>query len=424
MPSFPNGNGYRRIKRASRACPRCHTRKVRCDATVTGYPCTNCRLDTSPCQAFTGGRERRKQLSLARAQAIANKSLGQSASCPRQAGDSSTQMRRTQMVQFSSYDYIKLLDTGKGDLHRLPLLERPGCLALPGKLEMDVLVRHYFLYVHLFCPLIDEAVFWRAYKQTREDDKMIPLLLLRAIVVPSTVANRCGYDSLLEARDDLYNRAKFIVTDALDKLPLAVAAYTTTPYILLSINSQSDVKKSQEILVLFTEVNQSLSLRYHLTLRALWLSRLFKEALAGGAQGALEDEDPRNSPYQRSLFKLTLQQYIRLLQYIDDSMSIPHGSVQETEILYAAAAPSTSREHSLHRAPDPSNHELTPVWIEAMENFFFGPGGNVLTLPSCPPVAADLDAPHDTQMDCDNDIFRNNIRLRWVIETGHLPLEA
>lgn len=38
-----------RIRRARVACEYCHGRKVRCDAMVHGFPCTNCRLDNVEC---------------------------------------------------------------------------------------------------------------------------------------------------------------------------------------------------------------------------------------------------------------------------------------------------------------------------------------------------------------------------------------
>lgn len=38
-----------RKKRASRACLRCRSRKVRCDVAQHGAPCTNCRLDSQNC---------------------------------------------------------------------------------------------------------------------------------------------------------------------------------------------------------------------------------------------------------------------------------------------------------------------------------------------------------------------------------------
>jgi hypothetical protein len=181
MVEFPNTSGYRRIQRASRACQRCHARKVRCDATVTGYPCTNCRLDSSPCQAYAGGRERRKQLAIARARAAAGESLE---SAHRAPGRPPPTQRRSSTVPLpiSSYLFIQPLEIGKHDLDRLSLLKQAGCLILPDRPEMDVLVRHYFLYVHPFCPMIDEAVFWRDYKRTGDSARRIPLLLLRAMI--------------------------------------------------------------------------------------------------------------------------------------------------------------------------------------------------------------------------------------------------
>ncbi|KAL4985139.1 hypothetical protein BDW68DRAFT_199001 [Aspergillus falconensis] len=639
-------SGYRRIKRASRACQRCHTRKVRCDATVTGFPCTNCRLDSFPCQAFTGGRERRKQLSLVRARALAGESEKQSP--PRRARPPVTQPGVSHEVQvpFSAYPCIKALDSPESEVDGLPILKLTGCLHLPGRAEVDVLLRHYFLYVHPLFPIIDEAAFWSVYKSPCSGDELIPLCLFRAIIfsascfVPADIANRCGYGSLLDARDDLYHKAKRrtaalyyssdfdvyanshwlriaikeantvhtthtlderslddgdrsefkrlrwcclvrdrivslgmrrplqitgkelheyplmlatndmneeifgslvyssesksalfelytslchfatavteLVTIAfpsvqhtrnmlddqdpsagLDRLESARSALllweldwmtymegknaslhesipffssllaiyyqsarialcnrvcvvleqmvhhktrylqqlqlcqsellgaiaciagkvrllmiierTTTPYILLTINSQADKKKSRDIFVLFNAINRVLGLRYHLTRvsnlisRALWLSQLFKDAVVGCQKLAGE---PSNSAHSSNLFTLSLQQYTQLLQYIDESMSIPWDSVQETEILYAAA--STFQV--------PSDEELTPVWIEAMENFFFGPG-SLLALtsadhPDKPPAVT-----RESQPDCDED-FRMNLEMPWVIETA------
>lgn len=43
-------------KRAWRACQHCHSRKVRCDGVVNGFPCTNCRLDNYDCAPLPGPR--------------------------------------------------------------------------------------------------------------------------------------------------------------------------------------------------------------------------------------------------------------------------------------------------------------------------------------------------------------------------------
>lgn len=55
--------------RASHACTVCRIRKVRCDVVVTGFPCTNCRLDSANCKVMPRKRkwyvcrERRRRLS-------------------------------------------------------------------------------------------------------------------------------------------------------------------------------------------------------------------------------------------------------------------------------------------------------------------------------------------------------------------------
>lgn len=168
------------------------------------------------------------------------------------------------------------------------------------------------------------------------------------------------------------------------------AAYTTTPYILLSIDSQTcwrDVGQNQDTLVLFSAVNRSLGLRYHvsrlsnLIARALWVSRLLKDTQPG-VHGKLQTQADRGHHW--NIFTLPLQQYSRLLQYIDHSMSIPQNSEEETGVLYAAV--SRPWGSGLERISGGLNtcraeRELTPVWMEAMENFFCGPG-RLLSLPS------------------------------------------
>ncbi|TFB00506.1 hypothetical protein CCMA1212_007793 [Trichoderma ghanense] len=43
--------------RASHACTVCRIRKVRCDVVVTGFPCTNCRLDSASCKVMPRKRK-------------------------------------------------------------------------------------------------------------------------------------------------------------------------------------------------------------------------------------------------------------------------------------------------------------------------------------------------------------------------------
>lgn len=51
-----------RRQRAAKACARCHQRKVRCDVSQSGLPCTNCRSDSKVCtinESRRGGKRQR-----------------------------------------------------------------------------------------------------------------------------------------------------------------------------------------------------------------------------------------------------------------------------------------------------------------------------------------------------------------------------
>ncbi|KAL4887418.1 hypothetical protein BJY04DRAFT_212454 [Aspergillus karnatakaensis] len=238
--------GYRRIKRAARACQRCHSRKVRCDATLTGFPCTNCRLDTHPCQAFSGGRDRQKQVSLKRAQALAEISK---TSSPRGPNAALSKRNHGVYLPCAYYSFIQPLEVESVDSAKIFFLEAQACLSLPNTSEVDVFVRHYFLYLHPFTPVLDEAAFWRAYRGDGRSGMQISLFLLRAMMfaascfLPIEVARRCGYDSLLDARDDLYQKAKQLYNSTVEKDPLTIARATL---LLTYYSSDSEVNANSD----------------------------------------------------------------------------------------------------------------------------------------------------------------------------------
>ncbi|KAL4736117.1 hypothetical protein BDV11DRAFT_211553 [Aspergillus similis] len=214
--------GYRRIKRASRACQHCHSRKVRCDATVSGFPCTDCRLDRIACLSFHSARDR-KQLSLVHAQALVNKSAEEG------RPPSSSQDELAVPLTFSSYPFIEPIALERLGPAKASFLQTQGCLSLPRKSEMDVFLRQYFLYVHPFAPLLDEAAFCRAYRCPPAGTRQISVLLLRAMIfsascfVSADVAKRCGYASLLGARDGLYRKAKLLFESGIEEDPLTLS---------------------------------------------------------------------------------------------------------------------------------------------------------------------------------------------------------
>ncbi|KAH8694309.1 hypothetical protein BGW36DRAFT_430319 [Talaromyces proteolyticus] len=125
----------------------------------------------------------------------------------------------TTNIPFSSYDFVSL-----DSLNRLPpedisFLELKGCLHVPNRPILDVLLRRYFLHVHPCLPVLDEAEIWRMYdgnySQNRSPQKL-SLLVLQAIFfassvfVPLKTLTDMGFRDARSARTALYHRTKLL----------------------------------------------------------------------------------------------------------------------------------------------------------------------------------------------------------------------
>ncbi|KAG7119861.1 Cutinase transcription factor 1 beta like protein [Verticillium longisporum] len=111
-------------------------------------------------------------------------------------------------------------------------LQTKGCFHIPNKPILDEFMREYFLHVHPFLPLLDEAEFWAAYRVETPDEATtkVPLLVFQAMLftasnfVPLTVVQALDFLSIQSARAAFYNRAKALF-DAGPEAPPAVSAH-------------------------------------------------------------------------------------------------------------------------------------------------------------------------------------------------------
>ncbi|KAL4891423.1 hypothetical protein BDV59DRAFT_209071 [Aspergillus ambiguus] len=170
-------NQRKRPKRSSRACERCHRRKVRCDGVINGFPCTNCRLDQYPCTLQPTIRQPSGVKQLFKAP-IRNPQRG---TFPQSKLRSNVGTITKGSLLF---DYPCLDASGLKRLtpEKIVLLETHGCLRVPSRNALDALVRHYFLYVHPCLPLVDEAAFWRNYRGRDTGTREISIVLFRAML--------------------------------------------------------------------------------------------------------------------------------------------------------------------------------------------------------------------------------------------------
>ncbi|KAL4968581.1 Zn(II)2Cys6 transcription factor [Aspergillus stella-maris] len=204
MSSPPKKEPNARSRRAARACARCHSRKVRCDGSITGFPCTNCRLDGRSCTLHSGKRDKEKQMLRA--------------------------IVKERDIQTTAYP-TPTPSTGSTELHPKPNLtfvKSQMALRVPIQV-LDVFTKHYFLYVHPCLPVVDETVFWRKYRSVDASAGKISTLLFQAMLfaassfVPIEAAKECGYDSLITAREDLYRRAKRLYESGIEKDRLVIS---------------------------------------------------------------------------------------------------------------------------------------------------------------------------------------------------------
>lgn len=170
-------------RRASRACTSCHQRKLRCDASYRGCPCTRC---------FQNGkgtcilRTKLPRLSVARPEFpklspaamirlclsmrhanIRNSSqkfdqnllTDQSNADERPASDKSP----SGSVDFSRYSFLELNGIQELDKDDIAYMDSKGCFSVPDNPMLNEFISPFFLHIHPGVPLLDEAKFWRLY---------------------------------------------------------------------------------------------------------------------------------------------------------------------------------------------------------------------------------------------------------------------
>ncbi|KAL4957086.1 hypothetical protein BDW69DRAFT_201962 [Aspergillus filifer] len=205
-------------RRASRACVSCHQRKLRCDASFRGCPCTRCLQDgKETCilreklprfsRSFYNNRQSTTSSLTARQSEKINKN------CSRGTTPAGT-------VEFSHYPFLEVNNVQALDKEDVAYMRSKGCFSVPDQPGLDDFVNQFFLHIHPETPVLDEAGFWRLYKgdeirSTNAGEKMslfvFQALLFRAVsYVSQETILRCGFADKEAARAAFYKRAKLL----------------------------------------------------------------------------------------------------------------------------------------------------------------------------------------------------------------------
>ncbi|KAI0136168.1 hypothetical protein BJ170DRAFT_677048 [Xylariales sp. AK1849] len=251
-------------KRARRACLGCRARKVRCDTTSHGTPCTNCGLDDLECVIKPRARkwleaepdlyDQQKPADtltlldrkppglscdiLSRTENILDQmedfpfpgrtgafgSILQHESTNKLDTSVYPDLRPStgaigRFVLFAIYPFIDAGTLWQLSPVDISFLDQRGCFHLPAKPTLDEFVKQYFLHVHSIIPLLNEAEFWAMYTAEMTAlpaEHNISLFVFQAMLfiscpyVNASTLQRLGFSSVPRARAEFYSRAKFL----------------------------------------------------------------------------------------------------------------------------------------------------------------------------------------------------------------------
>ncbi|KAL5336908.1 hypothetical protein BJX70DRAFT_371452 [Aspergillus crustosus] len=214
-------------RRAARACVTCHQRKLRCDASFRGCPCTRCLQNGNETCIL---REKLPRFS----RSFYQNTTGGSAvnetppkiNSDYNRGDTTTPAS----VDFSAYPFLEFNNIQALDQEDVAYLRSKGCFSVPDQLILNEFFNQFFLHVHPETPVLDEARFWRLYlrrgTEGQSSDEKLSLFVFQAMLfravsyVSLESINQCGFNDKETARAAFYKRAKLLFDLRAERLPL------------------------------------------------------------------------------------------------------------------------------------------------------------------------------------------------------------
>lgn len=262
-------------RRASKACRVCHNRKVRCDVSRTGTPCSNCSRAAVVCSVDDAGREKPTQhpgkktlpqaniytfkvgvptpRSSASHAAVSFESPADEQASPVSILNDATPTESRRGGEFAEIPLSPDQPELPGYITRLPerldsdvsgLLQRRGALTLPSKPMIEELLRAFICYVYPLLPVLDLNSFLGAVDGTNNDS--ISLVLFQAVMFAGVAfANLShlqheGFQSHNDARKVFFDRVKLLYEMDVESNP------TTMVQVLLLMTywygQQNDIK--------------------------------------------------------------------------------------------------------------------------------------------------------------------------------------
>lgn len=88
-------------------------------------------------------------------------------------------------VPYTEYAFVELQQSMSLPSEDVALLASKRCLSLPTSNAIDEFVQEYFKHIHPSVPVLDEAEFWRIYRNDQSTGPKISLFVLQSLLLAS-----------------------------------------------------------------------------------------------------------------------------------------------------------------------------------------------------------------------------------------------
>ncbi|RDW94215.1 Zn(II)2Cys6 transcription factor [Aspergillus mulundensis] len=216
-----------RIRRSPIACITCRARKIRCDVSVNGSPCTNCQLDGRQCIVVNSRRVRKTRHQPRPPESAPVRDALQPTSLSLDAPGSFIEYPAGVQEYLGRSIYPRALSAEMGWLpsYEVEYLSSQGALTLPRKAIIQTLLHYFFIRIYPRFPVVKESEF----RESTLSQKPFSLLVFRAMLfaaaahVPIECTQDNGYTSVAHLMFSLYKPAKALYDSGVEKDPFHLA---------------------------------------------------------------------------------------------------------------------------------------------------------------------------------------------------------
>lgn len=99
--------------------------------------------------------------------------------------DHGTSPPQSPNVPYTEYAFVESQQLLSLPAENVAFLTSKGCLSLPTFNAIDEFVQEYFRHIHPSVPVLDEAKFWRIYRDNRSTGPKISLFVFQSLLLAS-----------------------------------------------------------------------------------------------------------------------------------------------------------------------------------------------------------------------------------------------